>query len=205
MAIPDHIARFIDDQRAGTDAELAAAGAGLRVVQGREQPSGFYVYGLVERPAGALFYVGKGIRSRWRQHARETQPCNMAKWARIQAAAGVVAVIFAEGLDESAAYDLERTLIAALREQLTNLQAGGRSLEQRISHEIAMSKLRAQSMLARLVPFDEWCRRRQPTPEEVTMYHALVAEMRKVAAHGWRQTWVFRNGRVIGEVPGVAG
>lgn len=96
----------------------------------------FYVYTLsyppeLARPDGSVFYVGKGTGRRIHRHEEEARrghdchKCNVIR--KIWRVGGqVVKAIVLETLDEQAALDHERALIAAYgRDNLCNLTDGG--------------------------------------------------------------------------------
>ena len=96
-------------------------------------PSGYYVYELRDPSTGEAFYVGKGKGRRAWSHEREARRnagANAIKRSRISAicASGErpTVVIVADGLLEDEALKLERELIGASREQLTNIAFGSR-------------------------------------------------------------------------------
>jgi len=77
----------------------------------------FYVYQYINPLSGLPFYIGKGNRSRWRAHLKETKETttNYRKWCVIEGLRrkGLEPTIekIAKNLHEKEAYDLEEQLI----------------------------------------------------------------------------------------------
>lgn len=83
----------------------------------------FYVYIHRRLDTGDIFYVGKGSRRRaWSSDRRNTW------WKNVANKSGFDVEIWAEGLEESCAFELEKKLIALFSKlgfPLTNLSEGG--------------------------------------------------------------------------------
>ncbi len=129
--------------------------------------SEFYVYHLLDPRTDEVFYVGKGKGRRWRSHegeARTGRVVNPDKVLRIQAIwdAGfqVVRIKVADGLDEEAAFRLEREEIARLRPSLTNHSSGTYSERDR-------ARVVAARALRHMIPFNDWCRSTSPARREL--------------------------------------
>jgi len=138
----------------------------------------FYVYTLSD--AAGVFYVGKGTRQRIFQHERNayTDP-NAVKSNRVIGcgSAGPTRALVAFFREECDAYLLESEMIAAGRETLTNIASGTIGWRQN-------SIETARRIMARIVPFDQWCGRYGgrnlpwcTTPRET--YDSFVAEVQK--------------------------
>ena len=116
--------------------------------------SKFYVYFLIDGRSGTIFYVGKGKGDRIIQHrrdARRPSPVNAVKTQRIRdCGKHLVEQIFADGLSEGDALDVERRLIQQLREfGLTNITSGN-------VHPLESQLARIDANLDAVRPFDEW-------------------------------------------------
>lgn len=145
------------------------------------EPLGHYVYALIDSRDGSVFYIGKGQRERWSHHLRYWKSCwssNAKKKARIASTLAnggeVVACIIVEGLDKTEAFRLERRLIARTP-NLTNLTLGSLSARDR-------SRLEAQVMLDRLVPWSQW---KVGRPQEhIEMHKGIVQLFAETAIYG---------------------
>ncbi len=95
--------------------------------------SRFYVYGHYTPDTNQLFYIGKGCdRRAWEQSGRNPYWRNKVKKHN-----GFVVKMFAEQLEEQAAYQQEKTLIEQYgRENLTNLAEGGKGMTSAYAHEL---------------------------------------------------------------------
>jgi len=86
-------------------------------------PQGFYVYLHRKATNGQVFYVGKGYGKRAWSKRRN------AKWKNIVAKYGFIVEIAQSGLQELAAFELEKDLISHYgRESLCNLTDGGEGM-----------------------------------------------------------------------------
>jgi hypothetical protein len=91
-------------------------------------PAGYYVYLLVDPVTDLAFYVGKGKGDRALDHARAERggyEGNFAKASRLRAirmdGRTVAIAIVADGLQEFDAFAIERKVIEACRDRLTNI------------------------------------------------------------------------------------
>lgn len=112
----------------------------------------FYVYTLAD--ADGVFYVGKGKGRRLFHHEQlQDGDTNHVKKARICAAGEhFKREILAFFCDESAAYALERELIAEWRVDLTNIQGGMIAPD-----EARLARM--QALKDGILPFDAWCQK----------------------------------------------
>ena len=118
----------------------------------------FYVYALVDPRIDQPFYIGKGKGSRRRHHEFEARGAgDSAKLRRIREiwAAGLQVGhrLLAVDLIEAEALWLERAMIAASRDQLTNIAPGGgaASLQPEVTQAVVAIGLRCrQAFLARV-------------------------------------------------------
>jgi len=175
--------RFVEEYLIDLNATQAAHRVGheLRLCSGKEK--GFYVYLLTDSSSGEIFYIGKGKGKRFAAHEREWRAAkgrNTDKLSRIdeivQSGCQVIAYCFAESLSEALAFALEAALISAIgRDRLTNLSPGTTTLAERVTTE-------ARLRLGNIIPFDEWCGRRNPTENEKTLYRRVVAEYEFIAS-----------------------
>ncbi|MFB9112080.1 terminase small subunit [Xanthomonas arboricola pv. corylina] len=136
--------RFVVEYLKDQNATQAAIRTGLEF----GQPTGHYVYLLVDPRGGQVFYVGKGQRGRLRVHARLVRQGlvdNAEKCRRIaaihEAGLEVQEWVFAADLCESDALRIERGMIAALREHgLTNISWGSCTNVERAAEMVASAK-----------------------------------------------------------------
>lgn len=145
--------RFVDEYLIDLNATQAAIRAGYEWPTGH---AGFYVYFLIDPRDHAIFYVGKGKGERMSWHTRQAisgNAGNGVKTSRILAilASGMQPVerVFVHGMEESAAFSVERILIQNLRDGITNIVGGCVSRE-----ESELSDL--ENFLDRVKPFDRW-------------------------------------------------
>jgi hypothetical protein len=117
----------------------------------------YYVYQLIDPRDGSVFYIGKGTGERIKQHTRAAKAGivgNAKKHQRIDAilAAGlsVHEFIVADNLDEKQAYQIEREMIKAMKNDgITNILNGfvtnaEKSVEQ------------AKALIKMTKPFELW-------------------------------------------------
>jgi hypothetical protein len=95
----------------------------------------YYVYFLVEKSSGNIFYVGKGKGNRMKAHVREYKKTNgnniKNKKIRdiIESHDTVESIIFEDNLTESNAFKIERVFIRTF-EGLTNIMGGSHSKDE---------------------------------------------------------------------------
>lgn len=153
--------RFVDEYLIDLNATQAAFRAGYEFpVRPKSKP---YTYFLMDPRNGQVFYVGKGRGGRVSAHAKRaaagTEP-NAPKFARMQdilaAGLSVSELIFAVHGSDEEAYAVERQLIECLRESgLTNIVGGIVTNEE-------MPRIKARSLLARMLPLSVWMERATP-------------------------------------------
>lgn len=135
--------RFAQGLAKGKTLNEALSVSGIEPIKTRK-PKGFYVYALVDHMDGKCFYIGKGKKDRVHSHLVEayaSSSSNAAKSARIVAADQrnqYEAVILADGMKESEALKLEKKLIFAAKDYLTNKSLGSRSQAQIIRDEVKL-------------------------------------------------------------------
>ncbi len=159
-------ALFVQEFLVDKNATQAALRAGYSLLPASR--GGYYVYFLCDPESGSVFYVGKGRDRRMSTHTKKAfsdgASGNGAKNKKIQEIVqkgqAVSELIFADALDESAAFSLERELIHLLKAHgLTNISAGI------VTHqESAMAY--AQAMLKRLKSFEQWNSEMAPAERE---------------------------------------
>lgn len=128
-----------------------------------KQEAVYYVYALVDPRDNSVFYVGKGKGKRHRAHVRESRTGNgynhskMKRIAEILSEGLDVGVRFiAEGLEEHAAYRLEREEIDAhrARNALTNIAPGRpcelRALLDKVNFNLSRFRSREQFHMSKL-------------------------------------------------------
>jgi len=143
----------------------------------------FYVYALIDPRDRQPFYVGKGKGRRRYQHLADWKAgriVNIRKHEKIgeivSAGFAPKAIVLFAGLEEGAAFDLERKIIAGLGpEMLTNISEGQQSEREKA---IAL----ARDALARLKPYDQWLAERPERSEQSHYYFKVVAEFEQMAA-----------------------
>lgn len=182
--IPFQCADFITVYDRTGDGARAAQESGLPVLTAGA-PLGYYVYGLLSS-IGDVFYVGKGSKRRWLQHysQRLSDKSNPRKLKRIfEVGTTPACVIFAQGLLEQDAFELESALIKRLPE-LTNLKPGQRSERER-------NKLLAQMSLESLPSIEDWLRAASRSEEDIATVKRVRAELQAMAIHGYENTVEF--------------
>ncbi len=137
-----------------------AATASLRLAglprHGLQYTHGFYVYLLVDPRNDQVFYVGKGKGRRAREHAlneRRGAERNLGKSQRLRdiRLAGVTVEILevAGGLSERAALRLERQIILAARDRISNVSPGRSSAVDRMRADLQWSLSVFEAVMAR--------------------------------------------------------
>ena len=167
-ALTPRQARFVAEYQKDQNATQAAIRAGFEF----GQAVGFYTYLLADPRDGGVFYVGKGWRSRLSRHAalvRAGRVDNAEKCRRIAEihASGlqVLELVFAGGLSEQGALQLERVLIEELRNTgLTNIAGGNCTNAERIAELVAAAK-------RQLIP--AWLWKLTASPEQKAMVARL--------------------------------
>lgn len=150
-----------------------------RFVQAKTGP--FYVYELVDPRTGTAFYVGKGKGRRAWAHESAVRHFRERNGLKAE----VIAQLHSEGLRpevrivsadmiEADAFRLERKMITARRDELTNISGGAHTAQE-------ASEAAAKAYLQRVKPFDVWAGERPRSDIEVGMYHRIVEELRKIA------------------------
>lgn len=180
--------RFVQEYLIDLNAAQAAIRAGVELKPcGGE--SGFYVYLLVDSRDETIFYVGKGIKQRFKAHEREwrsSKHVNTDKCSRIGdivARGGrVMAYRLADGLAELEAFATERQVIHRIGiDRLTNAARGQAAQAERdIAH--------AKYMLARIVSFEQWVAEKPRTEFEKSLYHGVVEGYRVIASGDWHRS-----------------
>lgn len=131
-AIPlGNIEKFAHAVVAGISVLTAADMADIAAKESFPRIPGCYVYLLADPRDESVFYIGKGVHERWRQHLlqyRRRFVQNRAKHNRIgeivRDRLEPVAYILQSGLTDQAAFRLEQALIRAIGfKNLTNKQA----------------------------------------------------------------------------------
>jgi hypothetical protein len=129
---------------------------------GEEPKSGYYVYLLINPITDRVIYVGKGIRNRSRQHAREARSGVVSNGAKYSAIREVhsqgkeIEIAYCPAESEAAAYKHERELISLLKEEgITNKVKGITSCGER-------TRLGAQYNLDRMKSREVWKRELHP-------------------------------------------
>lgn len=138
----------------------------------------YYVYALCNPITCKVFYIGKGKGYRAKAHKREClniEVRNSLKHLEIESilAAGkdIVIKIIKSNLCEQDAFILEREYIAKFKNRLTNIAFGEKHKNER---ELA----KTQSMIDRLIPFDEWAAKFNPDDFAKNLYWYVVNALR---------------------------
>lgn len=125
----------------------------------KQEDRRFYVYHLIDPRNGQVFYVGKGVGNRVKQHVRnavrgvvDNAPKHRRIIEIIESGHRVVESVVLANITEEAALRIEREMIADMRESgLTNI-SGGNVTNNEKAHQQALTALK------RLKTFDEWVR-----------------------------------------------
>ena len=125
----------------------------------KQEDRRFYVYHLIDPRDGQVFYVGKGVGNRVRQHVRnavrgliDNAPKHKRIIEIIESGHKVVEKVVLAGITEDAAFRIEREMIVEMRENgLTNI-SGGTVTNDEKAHQMAVHALK------RLKTFDGWVR-----------------------------------------------
>lgn len=125
---------------------------------------GYYVYFLIDGRSDDIFYVGKGIRNRIKHHRRSAYRFgaqNAVKAKRIRECGDdLVERIFAEGLSEPNALNIEKILIHRFRGMgITNITSG-------YVHPLESELARIDASIDAIRPFDEWVKIMRPAQIE---------------------------------------
>lgn len=195
--MPVNCETFVSAYDRTGDGVRAALESALPVFKAGDVPVGYYVYGLLSS-IGDVFYVGKGSKRRWLWHyQRPSGTGNHRKLKRIADVGSTPAcVVFAQGLAEQDAFELESALIKRLPD-LTNLASGQRSERER-------NKYFAQLSLEDLPSMEDWLRSAPRTPEDIEVVRRLRAELQAMAIHGWEDRYDFVTvNRVVQTVNGL--
>lgn len=167
----DFVQAYLDT----SSAYVAADVSGVELKPVVEDNSLHYVYFLVRPDTGCVLYVGKGKKNRMHHHMRDFRLGKITaskKNAGLRALAseGVTpeALIFEQGLEETNALRLERSLIAKIGiERLLNAASGSRH-----THELCIEK--CIDILSRMKPFCRWLEESKPSPKAIGNYAAYV-------------------------------
>jgi hypothetical protein len=140
----------------------------------------YYVYFLIERETGRIFYIGKGAGRRVKRHFDPNYTENVFKsieMDEIKERGNTPSyVIFHQTPHEPEAFAVERDLINALScTGLTNEIAGCTSLMEK-------EKLKAKRLLEKVLPFDFWMSLAERTDESIDNYHFIVNELQQIVA-----------------------
>ena len=130
--------RFVDEYLIDLNATQAAIRSGEFTE--REPSSGYYVYLLANPETGHVFYVGKGIRRRAKQHAKNARAGhvdNVRKYqaiSEVHSAGNEVQILYCPAGSERDAYRFERHLIFRLIDHgITNQVSGTTPMQERVA------------------------------------------------------------------------
>jgi hypothetical protein len=145
----------------------------------------WYVYVLIDPRDGKPFYVGKGTGDRMHNHesmVRRGAVDNANKCQRIreiiESGASVEYLVSADFFDEQAAYAHEAELIAEYGEMLTNISHGRQDRNEWVRES-------GRSLLARVMPFDEWKRNVNSKYKlDEKWYWSTVEEIKMLTCYG---------------------
>lgn len=173
--------RFVSEYLIDLNATQAAIRAGYALAEW-DSPPAYYVYALIDPRTDTIFYIGKGKYRRCYQHEKEYRAGrvdNAVKFTRIgeilAAGLNVRVAILDQYVDQRDAYSAERQFVFAIgRDRLSNEANGQTSEEER-------ARVRAQDMLNRVIPFDQWVRSARRTRDDVVAYVWIVHNLKKIA------------------------
>lgn len=167
VALTARQSRFVDEYLRHGLASSAVMHSGEFTLD--EPASGYYVYLLINPITDRVIYVGKGIRNRSRQHAREAKAGvvnNGAKFKAINevhASGREVEIAYCPAESEALAYKHERELIDSLKEEgITNKVKGITSCGER-------TRLGAQYNLDHMKSREVWKRELHPDIRETVI------------------------------------
>lgn len=151
----------------------AAEAAGIQLKE--ELQPGYYVYFLIEKELGRIFYVGKGKCKRARTHFQVYRVENVFKSQEIDdiIIRGHTAtyVIFEGNLAETEAFSIERQLIDILKPAgLTNEIDGCTSA-------IEKGLLETRRILNSIIPFQDWLTMKPRSKASISNYRFIVNQL----------------------------
>lgn len=134
----------------------------------------YFVYALADPLTNKIFYIGKGCGKRPYAHLREfknLEIINTEKHRRIEqiisSGEKVIVKYLKKQLSETAALIIEKSYIEKFKHRLTNISYGEQSnIERQLAH--------TQSMIDRLIPFDEWVSSKFRTVIDIAYYDYVV-------------------------------
>lgn len=179
--------RFVQEYQQHGDIIRAAEVAAIAITP-FDTPAPFYVYLIVDDRR--VLYVGKGKGKRASTHLAKERRGNHPNGALSLAlqqsrheGREPAILILEQGLTEREAFTLERHLIRAWRQSLTNIANGCVSAKE-------ASEMRAAHMLARVKPMDVWMAESQRSERDQELYHKIVVELQSIANGGFAGGWV---------------
>lgn len=144
-------------------------------------PTTFYVYFLIEKETGRIFYVGKGTGNRVLRHFQPYRIENVFKANEIadirHRGKTPAYVIFATDENESKAFQVERLLIDALAHTgLTNELKGCTSL-------LEQELVRTRRILDSIMPYELWLSIKPRSAQSKSNYRFIVRELKSILAN----------------------
>lgn len=157
--------------------------AGLSGINVSEQlQPGYYVYLLIEKETGRIFYIGKGKGRRAAAHFKSSMWDNVFKGYEIQDIIDrgntPAFVIFAHDLREHQALQIERELINLLAPTgLTNEIKGCSSLMER-------ELIKSRRLLESIIPYPIWLKIEPRSRASRANYRFIVKELTEILSNG---------------------
>jgi hypothetical protein len=178
MPLTDKQIRFCEEYLIDLNATYAAIRAGINYIK---NPKGFYIYLLVDPTDNSIFYIGKGKGKRAEQHFKDFKRRHIDNSAKAEVIRQIVkfghkpeVYYLQDQLTEEDAFSIERFMIRALKNFLTNISNG-------IASNSEKEKIRAKAMLDRIMPYEKWMALWSPDIKSRITYFKIKRELRLLA------------------------
>jgi hypothetical protein len=176
MQLTNNYLRFCEEYLSCRNVFKAAMISGIPLYE--QLPDGYYVYLLVEKETGRIFYIGKGKGKRASNHFKPYQIDNVFKaqeiWDIADRGNTPCFYILESNITERKAFEIERELIDKLYNTgLTNERKG---CTLRLEKEI----FKVKRTLASIIPFDVWSSIKPRSKASINNYWFIVNELKSL-------------------------